>query len=78
MNEAVRPFILLCAGLLGFVLMVSFLSQRYSLNNIKSRPVGDGQYGTAHWATAKEIRKTYHKVPFRPRCWRRGKELPTK
>ena len=45
------------------LLAVSFFSQRYSLNNIKSKTVGDGQHGTARWATPKEIRSTYHVVP---------------
>lgn len=47
-----------------------------SLDNIKSRTVGDGQHGTARWATKKEIEKTYRHIPFRPSLWRRGEELP--
>ncbi len=76
MNENTWPFILICGGLLVFLLAVSFFSQRYSLNNIKSKTVGDGQHGTARWATPKEIRSTYHIVPFRPRRWRKGIDLP--
>ena len=76
MNENTWPFLLICGGLLVFLLTVSFFSQRYSLNNIKSKTVGDGQHGTAHWATPKEIRGTYHVVPFRPRRWRKGIDLP--
>ena len=56
---------------------MSFLSKNYSLNNFKNKTVGDGQYGTARWATPKEIHTTYHVVPFRPRRWRKGEELPT-
>ena len=76
MNENTWPFILICGGLLVFLLTVSFFSQRYSLNNIKSKTVGDGQHGTARWATPKEITRTYHVVPFRPRRWRKGIDLP--
>lgn len=76
MNENTWPFILNCGGLLVFLLAVSFFSQRYSLNNIKSKTVGDGQHGTARWATPKEIRRTYHVVAFRPRRWRKGIDLP--
>ena len=47
-----------------------------SLDNIKSRTVGDGQHGTARWATKKEIEKTYRHIPFRPGLWRRGEMLP--
>ena len=77
MNENIWPLILLGGGLLAFLLVVSFLSKNYSLNNFKSKTVGDGQYGTARWATPKEIHTTYHVVPFRPRRWRKGEELPT-
>ena len=77
MNENVWPLILLGGGLLAFLLVVSFLSKNYSLNNFKSKTVGDGQHGTARWATPKEIHTTYHVVPFRPRRWRKGEELPT-
>lgn len=77
MNENVWPLILLGGGLLAFLLTVSFLSKNYSLNNFKNKTVGDGQHGTARWATPKEIHTTYHVVPFRPRRWRKGEELPT-
>ena len=77
MNENVWPLILHGGGLLAFLLVVSFLSKNYSLNNFKNKTVGDGQHGTARWATPKEIHTTYHVVPFRPRRWRKGEELPT-
>ncbi len=77
MNENVWPLILLGGGLLAFLLVMSFLSKNYSLNNFKSKTVGDGQHGTARWATPREISKTYRTVPFRPRRWRKGEELPT-
>lgn len=77
MNENVWPLILLGGGLLAFLLTVSFLSKNYSLNNFKNKTVGDGQHGTARWATPREISKTYRTVPFRPRRWRKGEDLPT-
>ena len=77
MNENVWPLILLGGGLLAFLLVVSFLSKNYSLNNFKSKTVGDGQHGTARWATPREISKTYRTVPFRARRWRKREELPT-
>ena len=77
MNENVWSLILLGGGLLAFLLVVSFLSKNYSLNNFKSKTVGDGQHGTARWATPKEIHTTYHVVSFRPRRWRKGEDLPT-
>ena len=77
MNENIWPLILLGGGLLAFLLVVSFLSKNYSLNNFKNKTVGDGQHGTARWATPKEIHTTYHVVSFRPRRWRKGEDLPT-
>ena len=77
MNRDTWIFLALCGALLVFLLAASFLSKSYSLDRIKSKTVGDGQHGTARWATPKEIGKTYHTVPFRPRRWRRRKELPT-
>lgn len=55
---------------------LSLLSYHYTLSGIKSRTVGDGQHGTARWATKQEIKKTYTHVPFRPKEWRQGKNLP--
>ena len=75
MNENGWPLILLGGGLLAFLLVMSFLSKNYSLNNFKSKTVGDGQHGTARWATPKEIHTTYHVIPFRPRRWRKGEDL---
>ena len=55
---------------------ISFASKQGSLNSIKSKPVGDGQHGTARWATPKEIEKTFRHIPFRPTQWREGQNLP--
>lgn len=55
---------------------LALLGDHYTLNNIKSKTVGDGQHGTARWATDAEIRKTYALVPFRVSDWRAGKNLP--
>ena len=32
--------------------------------------MGNGQHGTARWATKQEINRTYHHVPFTPEAWR--------
>ena len=55
---------------------LTLLNNRYTLNNIKSKTVGDGQHGTARWATDTEIRKTYALVPFQVTNWRRGAAPP--
>jgi len=72
-------WILIAAGAAMFLVIggLSMMSHHYTLGNIKSRTVGDGQHGTARWATDKEIRQTYAHVPFKVREWRRGQDLPT-
>ena len=77
MNASV--WILIAAGAAMFLTIggLSMMSHHYTLGNIKSRTVGDGQHGTARWATDKEIKQTYAHVPFKVREWRRGQNLPT-
>ena len=71
-------WILLAAGgaVVAVFVALSLLADNYNLNNIKSRTVGDGQHGTARWATEQEIRSSYSLVPFRVADWRAGKNLP--
>lgn len=66
----------MCGGMLLVLIIASVFTQRYSLNRIKSKTVGDGQHGTARWATPKEIRQTYKHVPFQVDDWRRGENRP--
>ena len=68
--------ILLLAAVFGALVAIAVFSNRGSLDSIKSKDVGDGQHGTARWATPAEVRKTYHTVPFRPEEWRQGKDRP--
>lgn len=67
--------------LIGVLLLVSWISleytKNYNLDKIKRRTVGDGQYGTARWATRKEILRANKPVPFKPQIWRKGINLPT-
>ncbi len=49
---------------------ITLFAHIYNLNNIKSKTVGDGQHGTARWATKAEIQKTYRHIPFTPEKWR--------
>lgn len=71
-------WILLAAGgaVVAVFVALSLLADNYNLNNIKSRTVGDGQHGTARWATEQEIRSSYALVPFRVADWRAGRNLP--
>ena len=62
--------------MVAVIVTLSLLGDHYTLNNIKSKTVGDGQHGTARWATDAEIRKTYALVPFQVSDWRMGENLP--
>lgn len=75
MNDSVWTLIGLAAVMMIMIAGLSMISQHYTLN-IKSRTVGDGQHGTARWATKREIRRTYHLVRYDPQAWRHGDDLP--
>ena len=62
--------------MVAVIVTLSLLGDHYTLNNIKSKTVGDGQHGTARWATDAEIRKTYALVPFQAASWRKGLHRP--
>lgn len=58
-----------------FLVLVNVLDNK-SINGIKAKQVGDGQHGTARWATKQEIRRSFSSLPFEPELWRQGKNLP--
>ena len=60
---------------IAFILIMNLLDN-YSLNGIKSKKVGNGQHGTARFATKGEIKRTFSSLPFEPELWRQGKNLP--
>lgn len=61
---------------IAFIVLVNLLDNK-SLNGIKSKRIGNGQYGTSRWATKPEIKKSFVSLPFEPEKWRKGKNLPT-
>ena len=64
---------LVIVGIVMFAVLggLTLISHMYTLNGIKSRTVGDGQHGTARWATKNEIKSTYKHIPFTPKEWRK-------
>ena len=54
----------------GLFIFISLASHLYGLNGIKSKTVGNGQHGTARWASKGEIDKTYTKVNYETQKWR--------
>ena len=61
---------------IAFIVLVNLLDNK-SLNGIKSKRVGNGQYGTARWASKTEIKKAFASLPFEPEKWRKGEDQPT-
>ena len=60
---------------IAFIVIMNLLDN-YSLNGIKSKKVGNGQHGTARFATGSEIKRTFSSLLFEPELWRQGKNLP--
>lgn len=66
------PTLIIIAAVMFCILGgISVIAHLYNLNSIKSKTVGDGQHGTARWATKSEIHKTYQHIPFTPNKWRK-------
>ena len=58
MESQVYLLISMAALMFSAIGGVSLIAHYYTLNNIKSKTVGDGQHGTARFATKKEVKKT--------------------
>lgn len=76
MNEQIYILIGSAATMSAIIGGLSLLAHYYTLNGIKSRTVGDGQHGTARFATKREMKKNYQHIPFTPISWRQGEALP--
>ncbi len=71
--------IFIAVGIIFAIILIIYLvaGKGGTLNNIKSKTVGDGQYGTAKWASRDELKNNFKYIPFEPERWRRGENLPT-
>lgn len=68
--EGIPLLILSVGSIILMLFFATYASQRHNLNSIKDKTVGNGQHGTARWATRQEIHRIYHHVPFTPEQWR--------
>ena len=68
--EGVQTLVLVAAIMGGIFILISALAYMYSLKGIKNKTVGDGQHGTARWASSKEVKDVYTHVQFEPNKWR--------
>lgn len=73
-------WILVGVGLMALLLIggITLAGGNYKLSSIKSVTVGDGQHGTARWATTAEMKKALAYVPFALKDWRKGEKRPEK
>ena len=76
MNDKQIITIGIMIALFAIFMVVVHLLDGCSLSTIKRKTVGDGQHGTARWATPKEVKHTFSFLPFEPEKWRRGENLP--
>lgn len=74
--SSTAAFLISVVAVVGIVIVMILDKFNGSLN-IKSRTVGDGQYGSARWATKKELENVYRWIPYEPEKWRKGIHLPT-
>ena len=70
--------IFIAFGILFFLFIgcAVYFNGNYNLNKIKSKTVGDGQYGTARFATDKEVHQSLKYIEFDSVNWRKGIDLP--
>ena len=57
--EGITLLIVVSAAIGGIFILITALSYLYGLKGIKAKTAGNGQHGTARWATNREIKKTY-------------------
>ena len=74
MPSGMVTLIIVTGSMFALFIIISTVGNHYSLNRIKNKTVGQGQHGTARWATKKEIKRTYKQIDFQPNEWRNNPE----
>lgn len=72
--EGITTLISAAAIMGGIFIVISSMSYLFSLRQIRNKTTGNGQHGTARWASKREIHKTYKIIPFEPQKWRNNEE----
>lgn len=72
MPSEIITLIIVTGAMFAMFIIISTVGNYYSLNRIKDKTVGQGQHGTARWATKKEVKKTYKRIDFQPNEWRKN------
>ena len=77
--EGIQILLIVVAVMGGLFILIPSLAYMYSFKGIKNKTVGDGQHGTARWATKNEAKEVYEHIPFEPKKWRQNEDSrPTK
>ena len=72
--DGIKILLYVAAAMGGIFILITSLAYMYDMRGIKSKTVGDGQHGTARWATPKEVKDVYKHIPFEPKEWRENPE----
>lgn len=72
MPSGIITLIIATGTMFAMLIIISTVGNYYLLNRIKDKTVGQGQHGTARWATKKEVKKTYKRIDFQPNEWRKN------
>ena len=70
--NGISMLIISVGSIIAVLFFVAYAAQKHDLNGIKDKTVGNGQHGTARWATRQEVKRTYHHVPYTPNQWRQA------
>ena len=72
-----KLLIILALLILVVALIPLLYNSNNNLNKIKAKKTGDGQFGTADWATEKELKENLKYIKYEPENWRKGINLPS-
>ena len=67
----------ICGAAFLIIGLIAAIGSTYYLKGIPNKPVGNGQHGTARFATPREMSNTYKQILYTPEMWRKGQQLPT-
>lgn len=72
--SSIITLIIVTGSMFALFIIITTIGNHYSLNRIKNKTVGQGQHGTARWATKREVKQTYKHIDFQPSKWRTDKD----
>ncbi len=72
--EGITILLTAAAVMGGIFVVITGFARLYQLKSIRAKTAGNGQHGTARWATKSEIKKTYRHIAFEPEKWRSAPE----